>query len=127
MDVFRTGLGTPSRLLRKLGGVLGKLVDIDENTPSTTAAHGGLAQAARSSGDQEADRREKRRSVLADMLSLPPGTQVDIVVDAETELLTFIVRDLATGRAIRTVPEAEAQALIEQFQRHHGPFIDRSF
>jgi len=125
MDVFRT---TPSRMLRKLtGGLLGKLLDTEHSAPTRAPAHGGVSGTERSSGDQEADRREKRRSALATLLALPPGTQVDIVVDATAEELTFIVRDLATGRTIRTVPEAEAKALIEQFQRHHGPFIDRSF
>ncbi|MBL8730105.1 MAG: hypothetical protein JNM25_16905 [Planctomycetes bacterium] len=124
--MIRTTLGTPSRMLRKLAGVLGKLVDVEDGAAPSAAAHGGVSGSARSSGGPDADRREKRRSLLAEMLALPPGTQVDIVVDATTEQLTFIVRDLATGRAIRTVPEAEAKALIEQFSRRHGAFVDRS-
>ncbi len=127
MDLFRTTLGAPSRMLRKLaGGMLGKLLDSEDSAPTAEPTHGGVSGTARSSGDQEADRREKRRSQLADLLALPPGTQVDIVVDATAEELTFIVRDLATGRTIRTVPEAEAKALIEQFTRRHGPFLDHS-
>lgn len=128
MDLFRTVSGTPSRMLRRLtGGLLGKLLGSEDSAPTAEPAHGGVSGSARSAGDQEADRREKRRSALASMLSLPPGTQADIVVDATAEELTFIVRDLATGRTIRTVPEAEAKALIEQFQRRHGAFVDRSF
>jgi uncharacterized FlaG/YvyC family protein len=134
MDVFRTTFGAPSRMLRKLtGGLLGKLIDVDDSKPSTEAEHGGLSGIARSAAEaeakdaQERERREKRRSMLARLLDLPSGTQVDIVVDASVQELTFVVRDRATGRNLRTVPEAEAKALIEQFQRHHGAFIDRSF
>lgn len=127
MDVFRISLGAPSRMLRKLtGGLLGKLVDTADSAPTTAPVHGGVSGTARSSGDQEADRREKRRSLLANLLALPPGTQVDIVVDADAEQLVFVVRDLATGRNLRTVPEAEAKALIEQFQRRHVAFVDRT-
>lgn len=126
MDVRNT-LGAPSRALRKLAsGLLGKLLDVDDKLAPSAAAHGGVSGAARSSGDHEAKQREKRRSLLVSLLSLPPGTQADIVVDASAEQLTFIVRDLATGRAIRTVPEAQAKALIEQFQRHQCSLVDRS-
>ena len=127
MDVFRTTLGSPSRTLKKLaGGLLGKLLDVEETKAPSHAAHGGVSGAASSSAEHEAQRRERRRSLLVSLLSLPPGTQADIVVDSTAEELTFIVRDLATGRPLRTVPEAEAKALIEQFQRHQCPLLDRS-
>ncbi len=113
MDVFRTTLGAPTRMLRKLtGGLLGKLIDADDSKPSTEADHGGLSGVDRSAAEadakaQERERREKRRSMLARLLDVPPGTQVDIVVDASAQELTFVVRDRATGRNLRTVPEAE--------------------
>jgi hypothetical protein len=127
MDVFRILPGAPARWPRKPdGGLLGALFDAADSAPSAAPVHGGVSGAARTAPDQDSGRRERRRSALAELLALPPGTQVDIVVDAEVEQLTFVVRDVATGRNLRTIPEAEAKALIERFQARHGSFVDRS-
>lgn len=127
MDIVRTTLGAPSRMLKRLAsGVLGKLLDVDDSQPTEKARHGGVSGTSRSDSDLDADRRKKRRTMLSDLLGLPPGTDVDIVVDANAERLTFVIRDRATGRNLRTVPEAEAKELIERFAARHGSFVDRS-
>lgn len=125
MDLPKIAFGAPSRLLRRLGA-LQKLLDLGASEPSAAPQHGGVFGAARSDNDLDTDRRRQRRSTLAALLGLPPGTDVDIVVDASAEELTFVVRDRATGRNLRTVPEAEARDLIERFSARHGNLIDRS-
>ncbi|MBX3462679.1 MAG: hypothetical protein KF830_05885 [Planctomycetes bacterium] len=126
MDGVPNLVGAALRLLRRANGrPLGALTDLAAE-PASNPAHGGVTAAERAPADPEADRRERRRAQLAELLGLPPGTQVDLVVDASAEELTFVVRDRATGRTLRAVPEAEARQLIERFQARFGAFVDRA-
>jgi len=75
----------------------------------------------------EPDNRSRAERELERMLQLPSGTELDIEVDYEQELIRFQIRDRATGELIREVPQDETRNLLEQLHEFSGVLVDRAF
>lgn len=99
----------------------------------TQPAHGGATgnqraeNGARKPEDESGkDRRKSAMATVVEFLSLPVGTELDIEVDVNEEQVSFVIRDRETGEVLRTIPEGQAQSLVEKLQEFHGGLVDRS-
>lgn len=72
-------------------------------------------------------RRKEAYETISRFLHLPGGTELDIRVDVEEELVTFEIRDRRTGELLYTVPEDESGPLVDKLRDYAGSLLDRSF
>ena len=76
--------------------------------------------------DPGAAARQRAEAALARQLRLPDDTRLEIQVDAEREEVHFLIRDRATGRLLREVPQAEQQTLLDRLREFSGALVDRA-
>lgn len=103
----------------------------DDPAPPQRPEHGGATAAERPANqpdreDLARERRQRAMAALADKLHLPGDSEVDIEVDVEKDQVTFLIRDRRTGEVLRTVPEGDAQSLMEKLREFTGTLVDRA-
>jgi hypothetical protein len=107
----------PDRVERPAGG---------PTRPPEAGDSRGDRPGARTFAREDEARRRRAIAALAEFARLPVDTELDVVVDVAHGRVTFVLRDRRTGELVRSIPEAEAQGLLDKLREFSGAFVDRA-
>jgi uncharacterized FlaG/YvyC family protein len=94
--------------------------------PPATGENRGQEPGARPFAKEDEARRRRARAALAEFVRLPADTELDLDVDVQLEQVTFLIRDRRTGELVRSIPETDAQGLLDKLREFSGSFVDRA-